>query len=106
MLLTGSGDVLCGMLPALFQAVTYHWPAVSLLTFQSLFTESLHGDQLLALPQFSGTLTAPCPLCCVLVFSSLFIVQFFFVSVFCRAGGQSAQWTMLVYPRGGWGSTA
>jgi hypothetical protein len=28
MLLTGSGDELCGLLPALFQAVAYHWPAV------------------------------------------------------------------------------
>jgi hypothetical protein len=29
MLLTGSGDDLCGLLPALFQAVAYHPPAVS-----------------------------------------------------------------------------
>jgi hypothetical protein len=41
------------------------------------------------------------PLCCVLVFSSLFI-QFFF---FCGAGGQSVQGAMLVYPRCGWGNT-
>jgi hypothetical protein len=42
-----------------------------------------------------------CPLCCVLIFSSLFIFQVFF----CVGGGQSAQGIMLVYPRGGWGST-
>jgi hypothetical protein len=51
------------------------------LLFQSLFTESLHGDHLLVPPSFSGELTAPRPLCCVLVFSSLFIVYFLFVCV-------------------------
>jgi hypothetical protein len=79
MLLTGSGAELCGLLPALFQAVAYHLPAVSPLPFQSLFTERSHGDQLLALPPLSGALTAPCPLCCLFLFSSLFIVQMFFV---------------------------
>jgi cytochrome c oxidase subunit IV len=53
-----------------------------------LFAESLHGDQLLALPPFSGSLTAPHPLCYVLVFSSLFIVQVgFFVFILGVAGG-------------------
>jgi hypothetical protein len=51
----------------------------ALLPFQPLFSESLQGDQLLAPPPFSGALTIPHPLCCVLVFSSLFIVQFCFV---------------------------
>jgi hypothetical protein len=42
----------------------------------------------------------------VLVFSSLFIVQFcLFVCLFLRGAGQFAQWAMLVYPRGGWGIT-
>jgi hypothetical protein len=50
MLLTGSGDELCGLLPALFQAVAYHLPTVSPFAFPALFTESLHGDQLLAPP--------------------------------------------------------
>jgi hypothetical protein len=46
------------------------------------------------------------PLCCVLVFSPLFIVQFFGGELFLFAGvgGQSAQGAMLVYPRGGWRS--
>jgi hypothetical protein len=51
---------------------------LALLPFQPLFTESLHRDQLLALPPFSSVLSASCPLCCVLVFSSLFIQLFFY----------------------------
>jgi hypothetical protein len=59
--------------------------------------------------------SAPCPavllqcasatpsLCCVLVFSSLFSVQFCFV--FAGGRGQSAQGAMLVYSRDGWGNT-
>jgi hypothetical protein len=35
----------------------------------------------LLLPPFSSALSATLPLCCVLVFSSLFIVQFFVVVV-------------------------
>jgi hypothetical protein len=74
----------------------------ALLPFQPLFTESSHGDQLLAPVPFSGALIASRPLCCVLVFSSLFIQ---FLVFFFRAGGQSAQGSMLVYPRGGWWNT-
>jgi hypothetical protein len=48
-----------------------------LLPFQALFTESSLGDQLLAPPSFSCVFSASLPLCCVLVFSSLFLVQFF-----------------------------
>jgi hypothetical protein len=51
-------------------------PLSALLPFQPLFTESSHGDQLLANPPFSSALTAPRPLCYVLVFCSLF-TQFF-----------------------------
>jgi hypothetical protein len=70
----------------------------ALLPFQPLFTESSHGEQLLASPPFSSVLSATLPLRCVLVFSSLFIIQ-----VFLRGGRQSAQWAMLIYPRCGWG---
>jgi hypothetical protein len=49
-----------------------------ILPFQPLFTESLHRDQVLAPPHFSGALSATASLCCVLVFISLFIVQGFF----------------------------
>jgi hypothetical protein len=50
----------------------------ALLPFQSFFTECSHGDQLLAPPPFSGVLTVPLPLCCLFLFSSLLIIQFFF----------------------------
>jgi hypothetical protein len=75
---------------------------LALLPFQPLFTESSHGDQLLALLPCSGVLSATLPLFCVLVFSSLFIFQFFF---FAGGRGHSAQGAMLVYPRGGLGNT-
>jgi hypothetical protein len=52
------------------------------LIFQALFNESSHGDQLLASPPFSGELSAPCPLCYMFFFSSLFVIQDFF----CREG--------------------
>jgi hypothetical protein len=71
-------------------------PLLALLPFQPLFTESSHGDRLITPPPFSGVLSATLPLCCVLVFSSLFIVQFFFFA----GSSQSAQGPMLVYPRG------
>jgi hypothetical protein len=49
-----------------------------LLPFQDLFTESLHRNQLLAPPPFSGALTALHPFHCMFLFSSLFIIQFGF----------------------------
>jgi hypothetical protein len=52
-------------------------PLLALLHFQSLFTELSHGDHLLAPPPFSDVLRAPYPLCCVFLFSSLFIILFF-----------------------------
>jgi hypothetical protein len=78
-------------------------PLSALLVFQCLLIESLSGDLLLALSSFSGVLLASRPLCCVLVFSSVFIRLFFF---FQELDGQSAQGSMLVYPRGGWRNTA
>jgi hypothetical protein len=52
----------------------------------------------LPLPTSPVSFQSSCPLRCVLVFSSLFISQFFWEGV------QSAQGVMLVYPRGGWGN--
>jgi hypothetical protein len=46
------------------------------------------------------------PLCCVIVFSSLFVVHFFNFFSVCVGVVQSAQGFMLVYPMGGWGKTA
>jgi hypothetical protein len=53
----GSGDKLCGLLSALFQAAAHHPHTVSSLLLKALFTESSHGDQLLALPPISGAET-------------------------------------------------
>jgi hypothetical protein len=79
MLLTGSGDELCGpYLPYFRQQLITH-PLLALLLFHSLFTESSSGDQLLAPPPFSGALRAPHPFCCMFLFSSLFIIQVFFL---------------------------
>jgi hypothetical protein len=55
---------------------------LALLPFQLLFTESSWRDQLLAPLSFPGVLSVTPPLCCVLVFSSLFIVQLFVFWVF------------------------
>jgi hypothetical protein len=71
------------------------------LPFQALFTESSCGDLLLVLPPFSSVLSAPCPFCCMFLFSSLFIIQFFFLT----GQRQSVQGTMLVYPKGSCGNT-
>jgi hypothetical protein len=45
-----------------------------------LFTESLHGVISMHLAPFSGALSATLPLYCVLIFNSLFSVQFFVFS--------------------------
>jgi hypothetical protein len=52
MLLIGSGDEFCGLLPALFQAVAYHWPAVG----PSAFLAFVYW-KLLASPLFSSVLS-------------------------------------------------
>jgi hypothetical protein len=88
-------------LPYFRQWLITHWLSVC-LPFQSMFTESLHGDLILALLPSSGVLRAPCPLCCVFLFSSLFIIQVFFVG----RRGQSAQEAMLVYSGVVCGNTA
>jgi hypothetical protein len=41
MLLTGSGDELCGPLPALFLAVAYHLPTIGLPAFPAFVFDSL-----------------------------------------------------------------
>jgi hypothetical protein len=130
MKLTGSGDKLCGppihpisgsspthcqsiclsrlyLLKVPMEISSLHLPflwysgLLACLPFQALFTESSRRDQLLAPLPFSGALRASHPLCCVFLFSSLFIIQFFF----CGVGSQSIQGAMLVYPKGGCGTT-
>jgi hypothetical protein len=94
MLFTGSGDELCGLLSALFQAAAYHLPTVGLLLFQSLFTENLCGDQLLAPSPFSGcpkhpATTTVCPFQFLIYYSVLFL---------CVGLGSVCPGAMLVYP--------
>jgi hypothetical protein len=84
MLLTISGDELCGLVPAYFKQQHFiHW-LLALLPFQFLFNENSCGDQLIAPPPLLWYAPVFLPLCCVLVFSLSFI-QFFF-----GGGGQSA----------------
>jgi hypothetical protein len=48
--------------------------------------------------------TAPCPLCCIFLLSSLFIIQFLFIYFFFflwDSGVSLSRGAMLVYPRGG-----
>jgi hypothetical protein len=61
-------------------------PMSAILPFQPLFTKSSLGDELLVPAPFSGALSPSHPLCCVLIFSSLFIVQFCFVFIFAGDG--------------------
>jgi hypothetical protein len=75
-------------LPYFRQQLITH-PLLALLPFQPLFTESSSGAQLLASLPFSSALSATLSLCCVLVFRSLFIVQFCF-SFAGRAGGYAS----------------
>jgi hypothetical protein len=63
-------------LPYFGQQLITH-PLSAFLPFHPLFTESLLRDQLFASPPFSGALSATLPLCCLLIFSSLFIVKGF-----------------------------
>jgi hypothetical protein len=82
-LLTGSRDELCGLPSALFQAVAYHQPAVSPPAFPAICLLIVHVE-ISSLPLLP-LLCIQCsrPLCCVLVFSSLFIVQFCFFVCMC-----------------------
>jgi hypothetical protein len=70
-------------------------PLSSLLPFQHLFTIVCSEICSLLLPPSLVSFQSSRPLCCVLVFSLLFI-QFFF---FFLQGSQFAQGAMLVYPR-------
>jgi hypothetical protein len=86
--------------------VAHPLPIVSWLLFQSLFTESSHGEHLLAPPPFSGALRAPCPLFCESFSVPGLSFSFCFHFGFLQGRSQSVQGTMLVYPKGGYRSTA
>jgi hypothetical protein len=72
------------------------------LLFQPLFTESSCGDQLLASPPFSCVLSEFLPLLLCASFQLIVYCSGFF---FCWGGVSLPRVGMLVYPRGGWGST-
>jgi hypothetical protein len=82
-LLTGSGDELCGLLLALLQAVAYHLPAVGLPTFPTFCLLIVHAEiSSLPLPPFLMHFQHSHPFFCVLIFSLFFITQLFFCGVF------------------------
>jgi hypothetical protein len=92
---TGSGDELCGLLSSLLQAVAYNLPTVGLAAFPAICLLIVHVEiSSLPLPPSPMHFQHSRPFCCVLVFSSLFTVQFCFV-FFLWGGGQSAQGAML-----------
>jgi hypothetical protein len=78
----GSGDELCVLLPALFQAVTYQCLLLDFLPFQCLFTD----DSQRSAPCHSPFLQCTHSFYFVLVFSLLFIVQLFFFFLFLVGG--------------------
>jgi hypothetical protein len=102
-LLTGSGDKLCGQLPALFQAVAYHQHAIG----PSVFPAFVYWK----FPWRSAPCSSPLLWCAFSIPPPLLWVSFQFL-VYCSVfvlfcfvgGGQSAQGHILIYPRGGWGN--
>jgi hypothetical protein len=85
----------------------YYWTAVS----PSAFPASVYWSFTWRLAPCPSPIllfawcSAPHPLSCVLVFSSLFIVQFFCCFVFNGWGWSVCLGGYMVYPRGGWGNT-
>jgi hypothetical protein len=81
-LLSGSGDVLCGPLPALFQAMAYHPPAFGLPAFPDFVYWKVYVE-ISSLPSpLSGALSAFSPP--LLHVSFQFIVYSVFFFFFCR----------------------
>jgi hypothetical protein len=80
MLLTGSGDELCGPRPALFQAVPYHLPTIGLSAFPFfVYYKFTWRSVSCSSPLLQCTYSTPPPLlCCVFLFSFLFIIQLIF----------------------------
>jgi hypothetical protein len=104
MLLTGSADELCGLLPALFQAAAYHPLTVSPSVFPVfVYWKFAWRSAPCPSPLLQCAQSTPPPL---LSFPFYFLVYY---SVFClfvlRGRGQSVQGALLIYPRGGCGIT-
>jgi hypothetical protein len=81
-------DDLFGLLPALFQAEAYRWLALGPSAFLAFISWKFTWRSSPCPSLCPSALTAFFPLCCVLVFSSLFIVQILFCFVlFCFLQG-------------------
>jgi hypothetical protein len=105
MLLTGSRDELCGLLPALFQTALITSSLSALLPFQSLFAESSHEISSLPLAPSLVYLQhlAPSAACSFsVVYYSVFVVV---VVVVLQGKRLICPGAMLFYPRGGCGNT-
>jgi hypothetical protein len=86
MLLTGSGDELCGLLPALFQAVAYHLPAVDPSAFPAfVYWKFSWRSAPCPFPLLWCTFSNSTPLLCVSF--QFLIVLFFFVGASVCLGG-------------------
>jgi hypothetical protein len=103
MLVTCSGDELCGLLSALFQAVAYHPPTVSPSAFPVFFYWKFTQRSAPCSSPLLWCTQCTLPLLLHVLFSSLFIIELFF---FFQGRGQSSQGAMLIYPRGSCGNAA
>jgi hypothetical protein len=87
MLLTGSGDELCGLLSILLQAVAYHLPTVGPSAFLIfVYWKFMQRSAPCTSPLLLCVLRPPCPLCSMFFFSFLFIIQGFFFFLQGRGG--------------------
>jgi hypothetical protein len=88
MLLTGSGDDLCGPLPALFLAAAYHWPAVSPSAFLAfVYWKFIQKSSPCPFPHLQCTYSTPLPLLCV-TFQFLVYCSGYFCLFVCLQGGE------------------
>jgi hypothetical protein len=96
LLLTGSGDELCGLLSALFQAVAYHLPFLPFCLSNLWLLNVLAEISSLPLYPLPVGLKHPIPSATCSFSVPCLLFSFFFF----RAKGQSVQGAMLFYPRG------
>jgi hypothetical protein len=100
MLLTDSGDELCGLLPALFQAAAYHQSALGISAFPVfLYWKFTWRSAPCSYPFLWCTYSTLPLLLCVSLQFPLYCSVFILFNYFFGCGGQSGQGAMLVYPR-------
>jgi hypothetical protein len=97
MLLAGSGDHFCDLLPALLWRVAYYLPALSLYCLSCV--SSVLRLAPCPSPSLQCSFSVPPALSTLFDYSSLFVIQFCWGASVCPG-------TALVYvPGGGWGSS-